>query len=87
MSEQTYLCTVQIGTSGILRTRNVQECIPQWTSNKLTLITIEGAHEVTLTVDTAQNISWLRLLRCSSFRIRLIIDPCNASAMPNLMRV
>ena len=78
---------MQIGNSPILRTRNVTECIPQWTNNKVSLINLEGSHEVTLTVDVAQNISWLRLLRCSSLRIRLILDPMNANSMPSLMRV
>jgi hypothetical protein len=83
-SEQTYLCTLQVGTPLILRSKCAEPCIPQWSNGRLTLINGQGIHEATIPYN---NVFWIRLLRCSVFKVRVLVDKKSGSWSPNLIRV
>ena len=82
--EQTYLCTLQVGSPLILRTKDCVECIPQWSNGRLTLVDTQGFHECTT---SHPNALWIRLLRCTSFKIRVLFDKKSGSELPSLVRV
>jgi hypothetical protein len=86
-NEQTYLCTLQVSDT-VGRCRNTIECIPQIAQQKISFISLQGQHESTVDVTQLSfGASWLKLIRCSCFKVRALLDPKNPSDVPLYVRV
>ena len=80
-NEQTYLCTLQISNQ-VGRCRNTTECLAQiGTDQKISFLSMQGQHESTIDMNQMDTV-WLKLMRCSVFKVRPLLDPKSASNVP-----